>query len=275
MQQTLVAVFDNRGDAQKALEELVSFGYVRDRVRLSEGDPAGETSLAPQHGADQTDQTDQTGQTGANVISSIRHFFGDLFGKERGESARLYTDAVARGHYVLTLDADSLPEVERAADIVERFGPIDIDEHAVLWSGAPRPGVLQQAPPGSQQLAHEGAPAPTQGAQQRAASMDIRRAERAGVRIYQQMELMRPAPDEQTYFRSHWSTHYGPHGGAYEEYEAAYAYGSAMASADLYRGRPWDDVEPNLRGDWEARNPDSAWQKVKAAIRHGWERITR
>jgi hypothetical protein len=31
---------------------------------------------------------------------------------------------------VLTVNTDSEPEVERAADIVERFGPIDIDEQS-------------------------------------------------------------------------------------------------------------------------------------------------
>jgi hypothetical protein len=36
----------------------------------------------------------------------------------------------------------------------------------------------------------------------------------------------------------------------------------------------WKDVEPQLRSDWEGRNPGSAWQKFKAAIKHGWERIT-
>jgi len=29
-----------------------------------------------------------------------------------------------------------------------------------------------------------------------------------------------------------------------------------------------------LRSDWESRYPSSAWEKFKAAIRHGWERIT-
>lgn len=362
MQQTLVAVYDNRSDAQKAMEELVACGYPRERVRLSEGDPAGDASLA-QGARDAGDDH--------SIGSGIRHFFSDLFGTDRSQSALMYSEAVSRGHYVLTLTADSLPEVERAADIVERFGPIDIDEHAELWSGAGQDampassGARQQAQPGSQQFAQDSQP---QGSRQRAETTAIpvvqeelkvgkRQVERGGVRIYQrvvetpvsesvglreehvnverhavnrpadpsdarlfqestielretaeeavvektarvveevvvgkevtqrneqvsdtvrrtEVEVEKLAPDDDAYFRGHWTSNYAGLGGSYEDYAPAYTYGSTMARSDLYRGRPWSDVERNLRSDWEARNPHSAWEKVKSAIRHGWERMT-
>ena len=41
-----------------------------------------------------------------------------------------------------------------------------------------------------------------------------------------------------------------------------------------YQGRPWDEVEPELRGNWESSYPQSAWDKFKAAIREGWDRMT-
>jgi hypothetical protein len=47
-----------------------------------------------------------------------------------------------------------------------------------------------------------------------------------------------------------------------------------MARSDLFRGRPWNDVESQLRTDWEGRYPGSAWERVKAAVRHGWERMS-
>nr|WP_315400674.1 hypothetical protein [uncultured Duganella sp.] len=47
-----------------------------------------------------------------------------------------------------------------------------------------------------------------------------------------------------------------------------------MASSDAYRGRPWHDVEPDLRRGWESAHPQSAWDKFKAAIREGWDRMT-
>lgn len=372
MQHTLVAVFDNRNDAQKALEELVSAGFTRDQARLSEGDPAGDASLAARNAQDD------------GFFSGIRHFFTDIFGTDRSEDARIYSEAVRQGHYVLTLTAASMPEVERAADLVERFGPIDIDEHAQQWvgqaagQGVPSGGARQQAQPmsqqyaqgqqtqqGSQQGVQQGS---QQGSQQRADTTAIpviheelkvgkREVERGGVRIYQrvvetpvnesiglreehvnverhpvdrpldpadtsafqentielretaeepviektarvveevvvgkqvtqrneqvsdtvrrtEVEVEPIAPSDDAYFRGHWRSNYASEGGTYEDYAPAYTYGSTMARSDLFRGRPWNDVENHLRTDWEGRYPDSAWERVKAAVRHGWERVT-
>ncbi|MES2015507.1 MAG: hypothetical protein V4484_03345 [Pseudomonadota bacterium] len=261
MQHSLVAVFDNRGDAQKALEQLVAAGYTREQARLSEGDPTGDTSLEPVS-ADHT------------FMSGIRHFFTDIFGTERREDARIYADAVKGGHHVLTVSTDTLAEVERAADLVERFGPVDIDEHAQLSGARPAPAssARQHAQPMSQQrdastevpITH----VPARG--------NAPQGARSGMRIYQHMveDVEWLAPADEADFRTHWGSNYANEGGAYEDYAPAYTYGGSMARSDLYRGRQWDDVESHLRGDWEARHPHSAWDKFKAAVKHGWERIT-
>lgn len=380
MQHTLVAVFDNRTDAQKALEDLVASGFSRQSARLSEGDPTGQSSLQSTSGASTTATTGE-----GSIGSSIKNFFIDIFGTDRSTDAQMYSAAVTRGHYVLTLTADSEPEVERAADIVERYGPVDIDEHAQQWGamggqdsmrmGA---GSMQQGQGMSQQSAPPVPGAGMQGSglqgsqyqdsQQRADSAAIpviqeelkvgkREVQRGGVRIYQrvvetpvtetvglreehlnverhavdrpvtaadvnafqettielresaeeavvektarvveevvvgkevtqrqenisdtvrhtEVEIEQLSPDDDAYFRGHWTSNYGNAGGTYEEYAPAYSYGSSMARSQTYRGRPWSDVEGSLRSDWESRNPGSTWDKVKAAIRHGWERMT-
>ncbi|WP_158597953.1 YsnF/AvaK domain-containing protein [Noviherbaspirillum saxi] len=75
-------------------------------------------------------------------------------------------------------------------------------------------------------------------------------------------------------FRSHWQTAYGSSGGRYEDYDAAYRYGSTMAGSDQYKNYQWTDVEPQLRNDWESNHPGSTWDKVKDAVRYGAERVT-
>lgn len=365
MQHTLVAVFDNRRDAQLALEDLVDSGFPRDVARLSEGDPTGQSSLSPERSA-------STGRDDGSIGASIKNFFTDIFGTDRSEHAQMYSEAVTRGHYVLTVTADSEPEVERAADIVERYGPVDIDEQAQQWQGGAAP--LQQGAAMSQQRASSqggtqgSVQGSVQGSQQRADTTAIpvvqeelkigkREVERGGVRIYQrvvetpvnesiglreehvnverhavnrpldpadvgafqettielretaeeavvektarvveevvvgkdvsqrqeqisdtvrrtEVEIEELTADDDAYFRGHWQSNFSNLGGSFDEYAPAYRYGSSMARSDLYRGRPWNDVEPNLRTDWEARNPGSAWERMKAAIRHGWERIT-
>ena len=352
MQHTLVAVFDNRGDAQQALEDLVGSGFSRNAARLSEGDPAGD-SAAQSRAATGDD----------SIGASIRHFFTDIFGTERSPDARMYSEAVTRGHYVLTLIADSEPEVERAADIVERYGPVDIDEQSQQW----RAGELPQSGAMSQQGATSTG-GQYQGAQQRADTQAIpviqeelkvgkREVQRGGVRIYQrvletpvtqtvglreehvnverrpvdrpltaddvnafqettielresaeeavvektarvveevvvgkqvsereqdisdtvrrtEVEVESLAPDDDAAFRGHWSSNYARAGSTYEQFAPAYTYGSSMARSGPLRGRPWSEVEPSLRSDWESRHPESTWEAMKAAIRHGWERIT-
>lgn len=363
MQHTLVAVFDNRRDAQLALDDLVNAGFSREDARLSEGDPTGQAGLSPEASTSAT-RTDE-----GSIGYSIKNFFTDIFGTDRSEHAQMYSEAVSRGHYVLTLRADGETEVERAADIVERYGPVDIDEHARQWRGSA--GTVQQSASMSRQGAKvQGSVqgANLQGSQQRAGTTAIpviqeelkigkREVERGGVRIYQrvietpvkesiglreehvnverhavdrpvdpadinafqettielretaeeaviektarvveevvvgkevsqreqqisetvrrtEVEVEELGADEDAYFRGHWNSNFAKQGGNYDEYAPAYRYGTSMARSDLYRGRPWNDVEQNLRTDWEARNPGSAWEKMKAAIRHGWERIT-
>ncbi|WP_151633726.1 YsnF/AvaK domain-containing protein [Noviherbaspirillum aerium] len=75
-------------------------------------------------------------------------------------------------------------------------------------------------------------------------------------------------------FRRHWQTTYGSSGGRYEDYDAAYRYGTTMAGSDRYKNYQWSDVEPQLRSDWESNHPGSTWDKVKDAVRYGAERVT-
>ncbi len=137
MKHTLVAVFEDRSDAQNAMDELLAAGFSRDEVRVSNADPTGMTSSMTGREGDNDGRTTEDNSFGA----SIKHFFTDLFGSDNNEHAQRYEGAVTRGHHVLTVNADSEPEVERAADIIERFGPTDIDEHAdQAGSGAMRMG---------------------------------------------------------------------------------------------------------------------------------------
>jgi hypothetical protein len=75
-------------------------------------------------------------------------------------------------------------------------------------------------------------------------------------------------------FRTHWQSNYGSAGGAYEDYQPAYQYGSTLAADDRYRNRGWDDIEMDARRDWDTRHPGGTWERFKAAVRHGWERVT-
>lgn len=138
MQHTLIAVFDNHNDAVSAKNELLSSGFSSADVRLSHGneDPSiASSGVTPAGSMTDTGATRTDDEPG--IGTSIKNFFSDIFGTDNDEHHAKYSNAVAQGSHVLTVNTDSEPEVERAADIVERYGPVDIDEQSEKWaSGA-------------------------------------------------------------------------------------------------------------------------------------------
>ena len=479
MQHTLIAVFDNHNDATNAMNELLSSGFSREDVRLSHGNE--DPSIAAS-GTTTTATTDADNEPG--IGTSIKNFFSDIFGTDNNEHHAKYNTAIERGNHVLTVNTDSEPEVERAADIVERYGPVDIDEQSEKWaSGAgmgggmnsvgagvmgvgagglqgspsmsmqsdtdrlplnqqslndPNPmGTTYQEPLSSndelsrgtygsgsgnlqtsmgsgtsmgqggaasasssqglssqasstqgtslQGSALEGSAAATQasnlaGSQQRDTStaaipvvqeqlkVGKREVQRGGVRVFsrvvetpvnesiglreEHVNVQRRAVDEPVsmadatafkeqsiemretaeeavveksarvveevmvnkevtqreqqihdtvrhteveveqlgagsarssmmsdddYYRNHFTSNYGTTGASYEDYAPAYSYGSEMARNQKYSGRKWDDVETDLSSDWSTRagsSTGSTWEKMKSAVRHGWDRMT-
>jgi len=148
MQHTLVAVFDNRADAQSAMNELLASGFSSQEVRMSEdagGSLGGTSAMSPTSTMGTTSTTGTMGTTDSTADegfgAGIKHFFADLFGSDHDEPQRKYSEAVSRGSHVLTVTTATLPEVERAADLIERFGPVDIDEKASQWGGASTTGM--------------------------------------------------------------------------------------------------------------------------------------
>jgi uncharacterized protein (TIGR02271 family) len=482
MQHTLVAVFDNRSDAQSAMDELLASGFSRTDVNVSSADPTGQTSSLSGDvpGADQGHEE--------GIGASIKHFFTGLFGSDNDEHASRYSDVVSRGHHVLTVTTQSEPEVERAADVIERFGPVDIDERHDLSGSAASLGASAYNPQssslsggslagasmqsGSQSLSQQSALPPgtepgslqggrdsnlyfgtqdtgdnvprdtstfqeTQGrslqsgdlsdstsgdadqlrsssgslqgtaslqgssdaslggtaitggqSMQRDLSQESgttraipvveeelkvgkREVQRGGVRVFsrvvetpvnesiglreehvsverrpvdqpistldatafkeQSIELRETAEEavvqksarvveevlvgkevsqrqEQIHdtvrhtevqvenlggdttlgasrtsglgsddaWRKDWDSNYSSLGGSYDDYAPAYRYGNEMRSSDQYKGRDWSDVESDLKTSWESRNTGgpSTWEKMKAAVRHGWDKVT-
>jgi uncharacterized protein (TIGR02271 family) len=124
------------------MDELLASGFTRDNVAVSSADLAtGSTATTARSTA--TTTTHEGG-----VAESIKNFFESLFGTDHDQHAIRYSNAVASGQHVLTLTTTSEPEVERAADVIERFGPIDIDErHDLAGNAATLGASAYQAAP--------------------------------------------------------------------------------------------------------------------------------
>lgn len=80
---------------------------------------------------------------------------------------------------------------------------------------------------------------------------------------------------EEAYWRANWSGR--PYVSAdrnFDYYRPGYRFG--FESANRYRGRAWNDVENDLRSDWDRweHRGESAWENVKDAVRDAWNRVT-
>jgi uncharacterized protein (TIGR02271 family) len=76
--------------------------------------------------------------------------------------------------------------------------------------------------------------------------------------------------DEMPRYRARWEQRHGGQGGRWEESEPYHRYSWEMSDDPRYRGRPWAEVEPQLRRDWETRHRDRPWGRAAEAIREAW-----
>jgi uncharacterized protein (TIGR02271 family) len=75
--------------------------------------------------------------------------------------------------------------------------------------------------------------------------------------------------------REHFMTHHrDTFGGKDDDYaanEPAYRYGIDLANHADYRGRPWNEIEPEARAHWVRQNGET-WREYEGAVRYSYER---
>ncbi|WP_132055445.1 YsnF/AvaK domain-containing protein [Pseudocnuella soli] len=118
MAQTVIGFFDNRNEAERAVAQLQSAGISRDRIDISSGRDSSTT------GVSYTD-TDRD----RDHESGITRFFRNLFGGDDDEATR-YSRVANTSDCVVTVHAQSDSEAERAADLLDEYGAIDVDERS-------------------------------------------------------------------------------------------------------------------------------------------------
>jgi len=242
MANAVVAVFDEYNEAQSAVNELLVAGFEKNEVKLSgNGDAA-------------TLQTE-----GRRGKPGIKKFFKSLFNKEQEDKdIRLYDEAVRHGNFVVTAIAETDEKSDIASEVMSHHHPVDLDERAPEWlapKGTPMPLGEDDVKLGGVRIFEAVTITPLE----------------EGVVLREEQVVVEPLGDDD--YRAHWKQMYADEGGTYEEFLPAYEYGSTAAGSRQFKGRDWETVEPDLKRDWEARNPGSAWDRFKASIRHAFERL--
>lgn len=385
MTSTVIGIFDSHGDAQNAMNDLFKSGFTHSDVKLS---PAENTLAARQAALRGNEQREPT-----EGGWSIGNFFRSLFGTEQhADDADLYAEALRRGSFMVSVHASSSEQRNKAADILQRYNPVDVEQRAATWRSAGWQGYQSTAPVYTEEeilrernsmgtsttkIGTAAAATPSQTATQNTATdttipvieeqlkVGKRAVLKGGVRVYQHItetpveesiqlreehvrvertpvdqpatqadlaafkegslevretaeeavvsktahvveevtigkevtehtetvsdtlrrtdvdveQLGTQASSGQTIdddeFRQHWQSAYGTTGGRYEDYAQAYRYGATQAANSRYQGYRWDEVEPQVRTEWESSHAGSPWEHTKQAVRYGWEKIAR
>ncbi|MCY7350675.1 MAG: YsnF/AvaK domain-containing protein [Cytophagaceae bacterium] len=119
MSQTVIGVFDSATEAQQAVQQLVSNGFMRDNIDISNQNTTDTDASVTRENTDDDQE------------SGIGKFFRSLFGSDDDDSSK-YSEVARRGS-VVTVHAQSEDEAERAADLLDEYGAVDVDERATQY----------------------------------------------------------------------------------------------------------------------------------------------
>jgi hypothetical protein len=133
MAQTVIGIFDDASEAQTAMQELMEAGFSRNNIDLSTQNESDTTN--------DNESTDyQTNTDGKHEKQGgIMGFFSSLFGDDDDDRDRY--SAVGERHSILTVHTQSEDEAERAADILDDAGAIDVNERAEQYRSGMTTGV--------------------------------------------------------------------------------------------------------------------------------------
>ena len=122
MTHTVVGLFDNRSEAQAAMQELVQQEFIQENIDIS------HRSVS-----DSTDYTTGAASSGSGTGGSVGSFFSSLFDDET--TANNYSNVANEADAILAVQVDSDERARVAAAILDRHGAIDVDERGAQYSG--------------------------------------------------------------------------------------------------------------------------------------------
>lgn len=162
MRQTVIGFFNNSSDAERAAERLRSSGFTEQNVDVSTDHHASSVSSSdtydsqnentPYNVSDESryntgsgttmdsrssdslnqDRIDSRKDHDEGIGDSIGRFFRNLF--DNKDEAERYA-SVGRKNSIVSVYAESPDEAERARDILDECGAVDVDEHSQQYSG--------------------------------------------------------------------------------------------------------------------------------------------
>lgn len=121
MSQTVIGIFDNATQAQNAVQQLLNNGFSHDYIDVSSRGTTdtGTVSDSTYSGSSQHSDSD--------FGDKVSRFFSNLF--DADDDRNNYAEVGRRGS-VVTVHAQTAQEAERAADLLDQYGAVDVNERA-------------------------------------------------------------------------------------------------------------------------------------------------
>jgi stress response protein YsnF len=113
-ERTLTAMYDTRGAAESARDDLVALGI-----------SAGNVTIRGTESGSSTSSTSSTTEDKGFLDNLADFFFPE-------EDQQTYAEGIRRGGYLLSARVPDALE-DQAADVLERYDPVDVDERAESW----------------------------------------------------------------------------------------------------------------------------------------------
>jgi len=292
MRQTVVGVFDRHDAARRAAAQLQDSGFGPDSVHVTE-----EPGM-PGAGGALTETSTPPSRDEGGLFAGLRSFFAEVLGTGPRPHGHFdeYAEAVRRGGAVVKVDVDDEAGIDAARSAMVAAGAVDIEERVAEWRrggwGAADAAAAASAGSGAGGAASAGGPEASPVLPE--APVPARQSG-GGVRVYPSAtgELWAtyeaaaqraagggdsrgaaPSADERAEeFRRDFGERYAGGGGRFEDYEPHYRHGHALRDDARYQGQAWEEMEPEVRTEWERRHPGGEWESYKEAVHRGWERI--
>jgi len=121
--QAVIGAFDDRTQAERAVQRMVEAGFARDEVHLEQHEPQLASGNRGQ-------------DTGERRTGGIMGFLASLFTSEDQANtghAHNYEEAARRGSSVVVVKASDAARAEQACAILHEAGAVDVDERVRQW----------------------------------------------------------------------------------------------------------------------------------------------
>jgi hypothetical protein len=282
---TVVGVFDNRDQADRAVEELRRVGFRDDQIGYAVRGTEGETVETGKTAAGEGLATGAVigGLVGAaaallipgigpvvagGVLASVLGgaavgaAAGGILGALVGmgipeEEASYYESEFQAGRTLVTVKCES--RCAEAQEVMRRFGAYDIETRGTTTTGTTTtPGMTT----GTAAMGRD--------------TETLRREEavinREGQVTFASFKTWNEAMPQ---YRNRWQQRWGQ--GAqerWEDWEPRYRFGWEQANRPEYRGKSWNDFESQWQKDWEMNYRGTPWDKAKEGVRDAWESVS-